>query len=647
MRLGLRQRFQTALAKPDEDPLVRLGALYHLEQRADPSVAIAELLKVMGPPDVCHLDPEDLSATIFRLHAAVLLAQRSVYEGVQWILHQWVLAPTQESRALAEVALRNCTQFPLAVLLAQGIARDQSTMLSDGVQLLMQRSEDELFALSNKSEAEQQDALITLAAQIDASPRLPGPQDLQLAMGVVISRPVQKDFGFRYTGFIAVDCSDDRTLVVPYDLADVLNRDDRHAQQTVWYLLGESGRRVVVAHHTSGDCEAQALYALPFAPLMRADMDRLITRLTAGAHGLEVAVLVERLSDDKSAPYRLLTAGGRTLVQRYRAEHQQRGNCFFLHELNGDKPVSTRYRLPESEMPGLLRRFVDNTRLDLAVHVHCDERSGSHTLISRNGDIYIRQGDCPPTALYVVEHAPRGPSPFPLPADRWPAADRLHVLAQFFARRPDAYGAVVGNLQAGDGKPRARVVQAQLGRTVLVPTANEVPPGTLVLCESQEEGVLTAKIMDGYRLVDGCPDCFDTGFRVCGVCAGTGRVICPDCSGSRSLTCPDCGGSGKTKCGHCEGGRRRLKCTKCESGYWRSGKQCPKCGGLGYFDVPCNTCNGSGLWGCHRCYASGRVRCKCDFTGMPGQVHCSTCAGKRVVACACGSMRRGTIIEVL
>lgn len=638
MRVSLRDRFRssTALAST-EDPLVRLGAAYHLSRQPDSEMVRQQLLGLLESQDQNKLLSNHLETIVFSLHTAILLAQRNNFEGVDWILRLLQSTTSRDIAILAEIALRNCSQFPMAVLLTQVI--DFGTPESfEKTKPLMRVSEDHLFAVSQKTDEEQNKDLATLNRTIDSLGRLTWRSGREIAIGTVLSRPALKDFGYRYTGFLSVDRESRPPLIVPYDLADLLNREDRQVRQTPAQLLRQPGRRALVVYDIAGDHEAQVLYLLPFSPAPAAEMNNLIAKLANGAEGLDVAVVVERWRDGNGDKYRLLTANGRALVRRYRAEDQEVGNCFFLHKLNGDKPLSTRFRLSAQDVEQVVHRFAEHTELDLAVCVSFDQRNGRHFLVTSGGETFFRQGNYPGESLYAVEENQRGQFPFRLPGE-WSAQVRTRVLTRFLELQPEAFGVVLEMGEGDDRKPLARIVQAKSGITFRQPTDSKLPPGTLALLRQRDDERLVATILSHFRVERGCGDCFGTEFRICSVCEGRGVTACSACNGTRKVDCPDCE-NGKSECGHC-GGKGRKECTKCTDGYWRDGRMCPMCKGSG--DFSCRTCGGDGLWECSTCHGRATVWCDC----RNGRENCYECDGNRVSNCSCNGQRPGIVVEIV
>lgn len=637
MKISLRDRFRSSTALVlTENPLVRLGALYHLSRQPDSERLRAQLLELLESQDREKLRSNHLETILFSLHTAVILAQSNNFEGVKWILHLLQSTSSRDIGVLAETALRNCSQFPLAVLLSQVI--ELGTFESfQRTESLMRISEDQMFAVSQKSVEEQNkhlDALVRTINSMGSLPRRPG---REIAIGTVLSRPALKDFGYRYTGFLCVDRESNLPLAIPYDLADLLNRDDRQVHETTLQLLHQPGRRALIVYDTAGVHEAQVLYVLPFSPAPAEELDGLLAKLAVAAEGLDVAVVTERWQDGNGDKYRLLTASGRALVKRYRAEDQQVGNCFFLHSLNGEKPLSTRFRLSPQDILPVVQRFTVNTEMDLAVRVFFDQRNGRQLLVSTGGETFFRQGDYSAKSLYAVQETQRGGFPFLLPGE-WSAPIRIKVLTRYLELQPEAFGVILEMEEGDDRKPLARIVQAKTGITFRQPTDSKLPRGTLAILRQRDDERLVATILNNFVIEQGCRNCFGTEFRICPVCDGRGVTTCSACDGTRKVDCPDCE-NGETDCGHCEGSGRR-ECTKCTDGYWRDGRMCPVCEGRG--DFPCRTCGGDGLWDCSTCHGRATVWCDC----RNGRQTCYECDGHRLSRCSCNGQRQGVVVEI-
>jgi len=641
MRVSLRDRFRssTALAAT-EDPLVRLGAAYHLSRQPDSEMVRQQLLRLLESQDQNKLLSNHIETIVFSLHTAILLAQRNNFEGVEWILRLLQSTASRDIATLAETALRNCSQFPMAVLLTQVIEFGTPESF-EKTKPLMRVSEDHLFAVSQKIDEEQNKNLAALNRTIDSLGSLTWRSGREIAIGTVLSRPALKDFGYRYTGFLSVDRESRPPLIVPYDLADLLNREDRHVRQNPAQLLRQPGRRALVVYDIAGEHEAQVLYLLPFSPAPASEMNDLLAKLAIGAEGLDVAVVVERWRDGNGDKYRLLTANGRALVRRYRAEDQEVGNCFFLHKLNGDKPLSTRFRLSAQDVEQVVHRFAEQTELDLAVCVSVDQRNGRYLLVTSGGETFFRQGNPSAKSLYAVEENQRGQFPFRLPGE-WPAEVRTRVLTRFLELQPEAFGVVLEMGEGDDRKPLARIVQSKSGITFRQPTDTKLVPGTLAILRERDDERLVATLLGNYRIERGCNNCFGSEFRICAICDGHGVTVCSACDGTRAIDCPDCE-EGKVDCGKCGGsGTYYLECTKCTNGYWRDGRTCPKCEGSGQFGVGCRSCNETGKWNCGTCHGRATVRCDCRY----GKETCYECGGNRVSRCSCNGQRRGTVVEI-
>lgn len=645
--LSLRERFQSEEAfQPGEDPLVQLGALYHLGWMGEQVDVQRRLLQWLNVPED---GAGDDAAILFSLHAAIILAQQNVFEGMEWIVRQLTNAQSRDQQILAETALRNCSQFPLAVLLAQAIDLSGSHSPSEQIASLMRLSEDDLFALAQRTQEDQNRALEDLIARLHALHDIPRRLGREIALGTVISRPVQKDFGYRYTGFVSVNSPSSQALVVPYDLSDVLNRDDRHVRQNVWQMLSQPGRRAIVVYDNDGNHEVQALYALPFAPLPTDELEQMIADLALESAALDIAVVIGWTDADRRF-YRMITATGQSRTEGYRSEQQRIGDCFLIHPLNS-KPLSTRYRVDETTFRQIVGRFAQITPLDLAVHIN--SRKNRHFFITRDGDNISKSGELLEDLVYIVEASERGKFVFHLPDSPWQLEDRSRVFQSFFTHQPQAFGVVLEVFEWDDGTLRARVVRTESGDQKLMPIQRPLASGTLAYWENNSEGKSFATLIDDQCIVDGCPDCFGSGFRICSVCQGSGKADCPTCDGSGEVECGHCDGNGKyvTECRNCNGlGTWANDCNNCEGSgtyhgsckvcggtgsYADTGRMCIKCDGSGSFTAPCRKCSGAGSFSgtCRRCEGTGQWVEPCRSCRGSGLWECGQCRGRRIAQC--------------
>lgn len=657
---------------------MRLGAVYSLSRQQDQEVAKEKLLGLLNTFEGGPQTASDEASAFLSLHTAILLSQRNSFEGVRWILQLLETSTDRTLLSLAETALRNCTQFPIAVLLVMAAASESHGLLGAVFEDSMQLSDDDFFAVSQKPYDEQQQELQALSFLFERIRPLSHP-DREIAVGTILSQPVKKEFGYRFTGFIGVERGGRPPVVVPYDLGDILNRDDRFAQQGVGQLLRATGRRAIVVYNAAGEREAQVVYLLPFAPLDASGMDRLIAEVALGAEGIDVAVVIKRWKDERGEKYRMLSAGGRVVIGYYHASEQRVGNCFFMHEANGAKTLSTRYRLGPQDFREVLRRFAQNDDVELAACVKSwSNKQGRvvNKLATSKGYTLVKEGETPQDAIYGVETAGQRRFSFELPEEIWQPTDRSRILQAFFDRQPEAFGVALETFKWNDGTLRVRMVGTQ-GEQKIQPLQQSVEPGTLVYWEKNEAGESFATIVADQRIEEGCPHCYGVGFSICHGCGGTGRATCHNCKGNCKETCGRCSGAGKHTivCNNCGGSRTlELTCGGCNGSgiytgtckicegrghYADSGRACKKCGGAGNYrdtcrrcsgrrtftatcrrcdgkgswDEMCKACRGSGIWNCGTCSGSGRTTC-------------SDCGGYRIAECFCGGTNRGTIAPV-
>lgn len=180
----------------------------------------------------------------------------------------------------------------------------------------------------------------------------------------------------------------------------------------------------------------------------------------------------------------------------------------------------------------------------------------------------------------------------------------------------------------------------------------------------------TGKRRDGEtcRLCQGGGElvgCGGHGSHVCFRCAGKCVLVCGRCSGSGEFkprrTCEKCAGRGsfQVQCNACQGsGTHQMSCFNCNgTGTHRSGYPCRACGGrgikskecrfctAGYKTLKCNRCEGRGYWEalpCEACQGSGKLNCRtCNASGrLPcrvcrerGLVNCLRCRGTGKLGC--------------
>jgi len=690
MKIGLRDKFRIAdFADAGQPFLERIGALYYQGQQLDQPEVQRKLSSLLKSSAI-----EDSQETLLCLHAAILLAQNGGFDGIDFILKMLTGTATRERLGLVGTALRNCSQFPLAVLLAQSIDLERANGHEARLREVMQLSEDDLSSYAHKTN--QQAHFESLIEQLESALMLPKQPGRDLAFGTIISRPVRKDFQFRYTGFVVVERTNQAPLVVPYNMGDVLNRDDQRARQDVWQLLRRPGRRAIVVYDVNPPYEAQQLYILPFAPQTEEETETLVARLARDAEGLHVGVVVE-LSVDRYEGYRIITTDGQSKLEHYRADQQSIGSCFLIHDLNS-QPLSTRFRVPAEDVSDIAERFKKNNQIDRAVHVKTYRNQ--HILASRQGNLVFKYGDVSDQIVYFVEETVKETEtryfPFAIPGLAWTPEERSEILSEFFARRSSALGVLL-EVYDYKGGQYARVIHQQSGAILRPRVDQNHSTGTLAFCEMGDDGNLYANIMPGYRIQGGCPHCFGTNYRICGACGGKGVVTCPNCEGSQQVVCVSCYGSVRESCGHCYGsGQREFTCRNCDgTGVWEgecrncggsgiysgscticggtgryadSGRICKKCGGSGDFtarcrkcsgrgtisgtckrcdgqgqwEEECRTCQGSGRWDCGTCHGRGQIQCTCEY----GRIECPACSGERIGGCGCGGLDQGYIVAL-
>lgn len=626
--------------------------------------------ELLGTYDVGVLQTLEPESSIFPLHVAVALAQEGGVDGVNWLLRFLATGGPAHQR-LGFTALRNCRQFPLAVLIGSAVTpkglESSQALLGD----LTAFSEEQSWVLAQKGNAAERSAMLsdmeTAISKISRHLR----QDRRLARGMVITQPRRSEIGFRYTGFLIVEESPTSLRGVPYRMSSLINRDDGSASVSALDLVSRPGREVFVVYDAGGDCEAQVVYAIPFADV--GPIGQVMARGTISCNGLTIGVVAHKSDTGNGLRYRLITAAGNTDVvnRRYTAWRQEVGTCLLLHETS-TMTLFSQICLSRSETEQVISRFIEKTSLEKAALLQTWDHG--YKLGGQTGRI-VSFGSEPPQDLVVlledklineVGHT----FPVALPLARWTAKDRSLVLRDFFTNNHDSYAVVVDQLKSDRGN-RMLIVNPESGRRELRRTAPEIRPGVPVFWEDGSEDKVYLSFLDDQVVSPRCHTCYDTGYRVCESCEGSGRVTCPKCSGTGKATCGHCDGTGERRsdcngchgtgsCGRCGGSATvTLNCTVCKGTghYSDSGRpckrcvgkgtfegtcrvctrgpqaqgRCPNCRGTGNYIQPCRTCDRSGLWNCDQCRTTGIAWCE-------------TCDGSLISPCGCGGSREITIV---
>jgi len=658
MKLSLRELFLAPEAlDPGNSPLVRLAALQHLHrtmERGDVRGKLERLLAEQdGRPSV------DAAANLFPLQVAVVLAQDGGVSGIEWLVRFLTTCDARQER-LGFTALRNCRQFPLAVLLACTTTARSIEVSYGQLGGLSGFSDDHAWNLATKSSSSESAATLTALEfglrQVQSGLRA----DRKLALGAVLTRPFLKPLtGIRYTGFAVIEDSPARWRAIPYQLASIINPDDGSARVTGADLLRTPGKRVMVAYAADEHNEAKAVYAVPFAPAQ--DVGKLLPQLALGCEGLNIAVVVQKWESRAGERYRLVTASGQTEVGIDRAGRIKVGECALTHPTSS-RPFFTRLQLGTGDIEKVVQQFVRTTQLERAVLLK--SWKNGYALAGQSGRMVSFHDEKPEELVVLLEDVKDVSHPFTVrfPFPVWTPNDRTAVLEEFFTNSPDNYAVVVGVLDGERNTRRAVIVNAESGEARFWTTESRAT-GMPVFWEVGDNDAIYTTILDDQLVTATCPACFDTNYRICRACDGRGRAACSACGGSKKTVCGNCNGSGQRRfdcracrgtgqCRNCSGSSTvTLNCTVCEGTgrYAPTGRPCNRCGGVGTFNGQCRACNASGrcrrcegsgdeFGDCRSCDATGRWNCaRCHATGIGP---CDECGGTLVSECGCGGIDR-------
>lgn len=432
MKLNLRDLFLSPEAlDARSNPLVRLGALHHLRRTSDKDQVRRRLEEILKEQDIQGLRSANVDSTIFVFHVAVALAQEGSTEGVEWLLRY--LGGSQKHQRLASTALRNCRQFPLAVLLGSAVEKQALDASYRGLGDLAVFSEDQAWTLAEPKNHSKSVAMVsTLESALDHLKKVVKPGSC-LSLGTVITAPLRKPVvGLRYTGFIIVEEATKTLRAIPYEMGDLINRDDGSAKVMATDLLREPGRKVIVAYESAQPSKAKVLYLLPFGPVQ--DAHKLLEQVALSCEGLSVGVIVQRWESRNGWMYRLVSASGQTEVGYDHNGRMAIGTCSLLHKSSA-RPFFTRFSLSQAGTGKVFTSFVQNTTLERATLLNVWENG--HKLARQNGKVIVF-GDKPPEDLVVfleTKTIKDAEQTFlvRLPSIGWLPEHRSAVLQEFFA----------------------------------------------------------------------------------------------------------------------------------------------------------------------------------------------------------------------
>ncbi len=548
-------------------PHVRLGALYSRARQGTLAEVAPKLLlnKVLA----------DEGALELQLHAALLLARSGDFAGVRFLLNLRQNAVASQVAAV-EMALRNCSYYPLAALAALSVPLP---VAENAIQVPDEqiRSVDDIRALMKS---------------LGKRGTLPG---RSLGTGVVVQRPWIRNAGFRHTGFILVDGAADARLV-PFDMGDLLNSD---AADTI-----RAGSSVAAVYSSAPPFEVLVLYVLPVPGDLASSLEKAVLGTEGGQFGIVAAI------EPEDHRYRIVTASGMNMTHLYAANQQELGGICILHAENRRDADTIRPLMMRRSKVSLrvrqqvLARFRQTGKVDYGVRSRVfSAKTGDqlHEILTCQGHSLVRQGPGTTNDVVYREANNKGRNVwFTFPDDKPSDHETFNVIAEWIAASPNGWGVALPAPRTGE-KRRCVLVRSKDGHTQV----RESQRGTL-LSFSQSKGRTFVHELE-YEVIDSCPQCFGSGHACCMTCGTEGEIVCPKCNGNRYIPCPNCGGRGKTPCGHCSGT------------------------GIRAGNVSCRTCSGTGLWDCDSCH--GRCGAPCDCRN--GRVACPTCRRRLVVRCSC------------
>ncbi len=664
-----------------EAPEIRLGGLYHLLRKGATSQvkSVLERLIQENPPSRA-LKEED-SALLFTLHAAIGLSQKGSVSGLQWLLNFLILATTPHHKTLGTTALRNCGQFPFAVLLGNSVGPNNSEQVYNDASNLVQWSDDMIWQLAEGSTKEDEKKRVDFIGNISTVlSALPTWTDLQnkIGLGTVLTRPLRHSEHFRYSGFIGLETEEGTLRGIPYTMAEVINTATGAARQAPYELM-QPGRQVCVTYRTQGDHEAVAVYAIPLYKPSIDVAQNLLRRMALGSEGVEISVVAHHYERNSVTYVRTVTSQGHTESRRSRPE-EILGKCSFVHPANADRLFENRkppYHFGSDTVEAVLRLFLKNT--SLARSTLLSAWKTGYKVALADGTTRTFGGNVPDQSspLLLLETTRYGLFSVALPVPVGTHDEREHILTLFSNNTtlqrstllaPDKDGSYLA-LQDGTRIRVANRIPVSGSPIILLETSNEgvspvklpIPVGTqeeriqifrnYFAKHPEEMGVVLDMHLpprgNAIALVVNGKKGEHTFWEIREEAVQIGALVfwneaprrtltflkdikmearCKKCFDTKICLCTTCLGQGRKPCPQCNGSLK-TPCGHCQNGHLK----CSKCSGSGR----CTTCNGAGMYAdtkriCVKCGTAETLtpgHGRCDKCSGNGQFECRTCKG--------------------
>ncbi len=605
--ISLKDYYSTEEAFHHSDRMIRIAAIHHAGSRLANNEKLESIL------EKTLQDSDNLVAC----YVAVTLAQAGKKSGIDYLI-QTIVAAQEQEREYLDSCLRNCTEFPFAILLnklafIESIPNVRDKGMREFLQSLLYFTSDRFYELSKDDSQFRTDFVqqLSILNKIGGLQCRPGEI---CGRGWIVSIPMGKQPGFLY-------CPDGR-LFLKFDGNVLLNRQ---------YL--QKGREILfIANQGNKSPDAEFIYILEdIAPEQQSIPSESLLKPNS-EFGLIPGVVINKAPGQ----VQVLCSNGKSFHEVYRAQKASLNQFALVEE-------TTSLGKPQCHF----------------VSAVCLEPKIVKTLIAKYSQ---RNKTCFAKITEVTNH--KHPKTGMVECEV--KTENQHVVTTYIPS-PKAGATVLMAICAvcsGEG-------------TVSCDNCNGVGSnlcsgsrkcfrcdgsGTLndgkecILCEG--DGSLEG--CKGQRQID-CPACDGNGTIECGQCNGTGeykpRRTCPKCGGSGNFTvecrkcrgsgnftieCRKCGGSGRFgggSCYSCDGsGEKTLECKICD-GTGEKTLECKACDGQGHWDAQsCNACNGSGSVECFYCHGDQQIQCpichgsgnlNCRKCNATGKVTCPYCQGNK------------------
>jgi hypothetical protein len=490
---SLSDYYNTLDAFQDSDRLIRIAAIHH----AKSSLRRSEKLKSIVEDLLNDTD------SLVSQYAAVTLAQSGDEVGLKHLLRLIASSRGQEREDLSK-CLRNCSEFPFAVLLdeliyVESVDHAQEEPHRDFLKEALGLTAERFYNRVEEDAGFRKD-FFQIMKDLDSIHGLRTKPGKHMAIGRILLCPMGKQPGFIHAA--------GNYSFFKFQEDAVLNRE---------YV--ENGREVLLIHNTrDASNQVNTIYVLEDSPAKRVQLSKDDIMFSVGKSPLLAGIVVAKTRREKESA-EVWTPDGKSLFEFYRVQKAQAGQFALIEQ--------------ETELGRPQCHFIVGLRPDslaieaIVAHFASATRRTVARIIQVTPDVHPKSGlnrciACTDGGKAVTTYVPS------------PRKD-----GRILMRDCDKCG--------GSGKVGCELC-ASTGHETCSNCSGTGEKG----CDWCHGSGKCSKCSGSGAFGGG--DCWNCdGGGLCKKCHGTGHISCWVCKGDGGRDCPRCKGNGVSTCGYCGG----------------------------------------------------------------------------------------------